>query len=233
MSHPSTVVLERYSVDDLPPQPRQDTAKHLSACDSCRCYVDELGQSRATRLGTVPADLFAKQVAERRDQHTRRIGRRAAFGVATAALAAAAMFVLVPRTEEAIRFKGDSIVIHRSRGSEVRILEDGDRIRAGDALRMVLTLPKATSVAAWFVDARGRVDRVADGLSVNLTAGEQALPGSAIVETPCVDSWVVVVTGTGATETTEAALRSAVRGGVPDTSQWIPPGSRARFLKCE
>jgi hypothetical protein len=235
-AHPSSTVLERFSAEDLAGAARQETAAHVERCASCRAYLEELALARDARLASVPPDRFIGLVAERRDRaaglaHRRR--RRYVMGGTSALLAAAAALVLIARPGPEIRLKGTGVAVHRSRAGAVRVLGEGDTIRVGDALRLVVTLPRRSAVAAWFVDQNGRVDGLLSSGAVVLPAGEQPLPGSVTVEAPCVDSQVVVAVGRAANGDTEAALRRALVSGLPPQGGWQPPGTLARSLRCE
>lgn len=159
--------------------------------------------------------------------------RRRWIGLGAGLLAAAAALVLLrpaPRPE-GVRWRGGDLTVHRLRGGVVTVLGD-EGVRAGDGLRVVVTLPRPAPVDAWFVDARGRVDRLWPGGPRPLPAGPQALPDSVTVEAPCVDLFLVVVSGAAARPETEAALRRAVSGGVPAGDAWLPAGAALRRLRC-
>ena len=133
---------------------------------------------------------------------------------------------------EHIKWKGAGLTVQRLRDGEARVLGADDTIRGTDALRVIVTQPRAQLVGAWLVDARGRVDALLPDGPVSLPDGAHVLPGSAVIEAPCIDSWLVVALGDGATQT-EAALRGAVDGGVPGGERWIPPGTLVRRLRCQ
>jgi hypothetical protein len=103
-------------------------------------------------------------------------------------------------------------------------------------LRVVVTLDRLTAVNVWFVDRQGRVDRLLESGAIELPPGQHALPGSAIVNNPCVDLWLVVATGEAATSLTETEVRQrvarvaqVVEGTRDDASQEI----QIRELGCE
>jgi hypothetical protein len=232
--HPNRITLERLSVGDLSDPDRVAAVQHTESCPACRAFLEELEAAQTARLTAMPAERFVALVAERRDRDanlaTRR-RRRWGFG-AVAAVAAAALLLLIPRPEQ-IRLKGAGVTIHRKRGGEVQVLAGNDTIRAGDALRLVITQAQAGPIAAWMVDARGRVDAWLSDSRQFLAAGEHALPGSVIVESPCVDSWLVVASGAAADEKTAKELRRAVAAGVPAGDAWFPRGTQVRKLRCE
>lgn len=234
-THPSPNLLERFSVDDLPASQRSDTAQHVSSCAPCRLLLDELEAARVVRMAVVPPELFVAQVAERRDRGAVLVQRpryRLWIG-ALASAAAAAVLILTPHPSPRIGLKGTGVTIHRNRGGDVRIVGGGETIRAGDALRVVVTLPRPNQVAAWFVDAHGRVDSLLAASPLLLAAGEQVFPGSVTVDSPCVDLQLVLAVGPSAGGHTETALRLAVAHGIPAGDDWLPAGSLVRTLRCE
>ena len=78
----------------------------------------------------------------------------------------------------------------------------------------------------------GRVDRLLATGPVSLGTGEQALPGSAVVDAPCSDMWVVVGVGPGSTSSAEMALKR-LGPGSREGDDWVPKGCLARQLRCE
>jgi hypothetical protein len=227
--HPSSLQLERFSVDDLPVEAREGTRVHVDSCPDCTRFLNGLDQARAECLRAIPPEELLRRIATSvRPQ----LPRWSWLGLGAAAIAAGLLLVLLLPVEP-IRLKGAGVAVYRKRGDEVQILRADQNIRAGDSLRVVVSLPRRTPIAAWFLDARGRVDRfLADG-SVPLDRGEQALPGSAVVESPCVDLWLMVVTGSGATQRLESAFQRAQTNNLPPGEGWAPSGAVVRPLRCE
>ncbi len=228
--HPSSLQLERFSVDDLPAEAHERTRAHLQDCDECRRSLGELEQAREDCLRALPPERLIGRIAlNRRDIRPRRLW--IGLTALTAAAAGSALILFFPRSER-VQLKGLGVSVYCRRGDQVRLLMPGERIRAGDGLRLVLTLAKRQPAAAWFVDARGRVDRFLTDGSTGLDAGEHALPG-AIVESPCVDLWLVVAAGSEATQRLGEAFERARRDGVPPGEGWAPAGAVVRALRCE
>lgn len=221
MSHPIAFVLERLAVDDLPVDEAAATRAHVAACDECRAYVESLGALSARRLAEVPPAAFVCKLVERR-----RVGRRrivAAVTTGAAALLAASLILWLPRA--GMRIKGGGFAIERQRdGVTTRVGSDAT-VRAGDRLRVIVTLAAPTTVDAWFVGVDGRVDALVDA-PVAAAAGERPLPGSVTVDAPCVDGSIVVATGDDASPATEAALRAHALAAVP-------AHARVAKLRCE
>ncbi len=227
--HPSSLRLERFSVDDLPVEAQERTGAHVQGCDECRRSLGELEQAREDCLRALPPErLLGKIAQKRRDIRPRRLW----IGLtALTAAAAGALILVLPQTDR-VQLKGLGVSVYCRRGDQVRLLAPGERIRAGDGLRVALTLANRQPAAAWFVDARGRVDRFLTDGSTALEAGEHALPG-AIVESPCVDLWLVVAAGSGASERLGEAFERARRDGIPPGEGWAPAGAVVRALRCE
>ncbi len=228
--HPSSLQLERYSVDDLPAEAQEKTRAHVQSCPECRQALDQLEEARGDCLRKLPEERLLARIGESR-RHLRARWSWIRFGTLSAAAAGLAVFLLVPRPDR-VQLKGMGVSVYSRRGDEVRLLAPGERIRAGDGLRVVLTLSNQQATAARFVDARGRVDRFLSDGSKSLDPGEHALPG-AIVESPCVDLWLVVAAGSEATQRLGEAFERARRDGVPPGEGWAPAGAVVRALRCE
>jgi hypothetical protein len=236
--HPSRFMLERHCVGDLSPAERDETILHLQRCPSCQVRIGDIKEQAARDLARYPADEFVTQLSLRMGHEVRRVSqfrRWAAVGMA-AAMAAAATLILAPRAHEpldVIALRGSGLQVHRNRDGMAKLMENGDRIKAGDALRVVVTLPHPEPVDVWFVDATGRVDRLLATGAVSVGTGEQALPGSAVVDAPCTDMWVVVGVGAAATSNAEPALKQLGAGTRAGNDDWVPKGCLARQLRCE
>jgi hypothetical protein len=228
--HPSSLQLERFWVVDLPPDAQEKTRAHVRDCVECRRSLEELEHAREEFLRTLPAEKVLANLAGRRGQLR---SKRVLMGVGalTALAAGLALAVLVPRADR-VQLKGLGASVYCKRGDQVRLLAPGEKIRAGDGLRVVLTLATRQPAAAWFLDARGRVDRFLTGGSSVLDPGEHALPG-AVVESPCVDLWLILATGSDATQRLEAQFERARREGIVPGEGWAPAGALVRALRCE
>jgi hypothetical protein len=243
--HPSELVLERLSVNDLSREVREVTERHVADCLSCRQFLGSLETAKEERLREVPPEMFMANLARRRRREERLARGRLLSVVAGAVLAAAAMVVVIPRLRETpgqgvqvgtdqVRLKGGTgVTVHRRRDEAVTILPAEARIRAGDGLRVVVTLDRAAVVDVWFVDRQGRVDRLLESGPMELPPGQHALPGSAVVDTPCLDLWLVVATGEAATTLTEAEVRQRVAQVVEGARDDASPEVQIRELGCE
>ena len=228
--HLSWLNLERFSVDDLPADARETTRGHLQACDQCRRRLEELEHERDSHLRRFSPESL---IARIRKEPRRFFLFRPTIGFGALGLVAAALTLIVLGPGDRVRLKGTGVSIYRQRGDEVRLLGPEQGIRAADALRVVLTLPSRQPVAAWFVDAQGRIDRFLSEGSTALERGERPLPGSAVVESPCVDLWLVVATGAGAAQRLESSFERARLDRLPPGERWAPTGSVVRALQCE
>ena len=233
--HPSRFMLERHCVGDLSPAERDKTVFHLEACSSCQVRIGEIKDEAERELTLLPPDEFVAKLSVRMGREVRRASqfRRWATVSAAAAMAAAAVLMLSPRRSDTVALRGSGLQVHRNRDGMAKLMDTGDRIKAGDALRVVVTLPHPEAVDVWFVDATGRVDRLLTTTGpLALSSGEQALPGSAVVDAPCSDMWVVVGVGAASTASAETTLKRL--GPSPRTGDdWVPKGCLARQLRCE
>ena len=191
----------------------------------------------------MPPERFLDRVAERRDRSASLAQRRRTWtvgGGVVASLAAAAALLLVlrpgPVTDggDDVRFKGAGFSLVRQRGAEQHEMTSADRVRAGDALEVVVTQARAGAVAAWIVDGSGRIDAVVEGAVAHLGAGRGALPASLVVDAPC-SPMVVVAAAGDAIAPTETAMRAVVAGagGLPASGDWVPRGGWWRRVDCE
>jgi len=199
MMHPRCRALEAHATGE----PAPGVAEHLADCAACRGQVEALERERGELLARLPAARFVAGVAARRvavEHHARR--RRLAIGGGAVVLAAAAVLLAPSLRTADTRFKGFGVEIFRKRGAAVEALDASGRIRAGDGLRVSLTLPQAQRVALWFIDAHSRIDAYPGG-ERELPPGPTLLPG-VTVDQPCVDMKLVIATPDGRLERTLA-----------------------------
>lgn len=211
--HPSAATLERCLLRDLPPAQQEATAAHARDCLPCRRQLEALSRERAAFLEAMPFESLQPALERARPRPT--WPRKAA--VAALALAAAVVAVVfVPRTPaetaETVRFKGAGLSVYRSRGGAVTLLGADDKLAAGDAVRLVVATDAPGEWMAWAIDSAGRLDRVLDR-PVTLERGAIPLPGSVVVEAPCLRTWFVAAKVRGSLEAHEAELAEALRTG--------------------
>jgi hypothetical protein len=228
--HPSRLELERLVTDDLRAAARDTLDEHVSSCAPCGAYMAELRAAHAERLARVPPSVFLDRHRQRRRRWLHRAILGWTGGVVTAVAATVLLFRLPHRADQ-IRFKGAGISVYRKRGDQVQVMTASDRVRSGDALRVVLTLggPARLWVAA--VDASGRIDPLVPGGLIELAAGEQPLPESAVVESPCVDMWLIAWPAVLPAEA-EVSLRRmlpSLRGGAAS----FPTSALVQSVRCE
>jgi hypothetical protein len=224
--HPTTFELERFSVGDLPPADDARVRAHAEACASCRGALEELEYERRAQLARRPPAAFVAAVAARRGR-TRRRWWRVGLPAAGLAVAAAAAVVLLLPGDPGVRMKGAAAVAaYRARGGQVtRLGDEGGPVAPGDAVQLVVTLPRRESVAAWAVEVGGRIEPLTEG-ALTLEAGERTLPHSAVVEAPCREARLVVVLGVRDYAATQRAVREA------GLEAKRVPGARVVALSC-
>src|SRR5215831_19252747 len=102
--HPSSLQLERFSVDDLPVEAQEKTRTHVQSCPECRQALDQLEQARGDCSRKLPEEKLLERIAESR-RHLRARWSWVGFGTLTAAAAGLAVFLLSPRPER-VQLKG-------------------------------------------------------------------------------------------------------------------------------
>jgi len=229
--HPASVTLERLAAGDLSPQAIDDTSKHVDACEQCQRFLAELAEATSSCLRSVPTERVLDAVSDARRRRAR-LMRWTQLSV-MGALAALLLVLVSPWDTTPVRLKGVGLSVQRKRGNQVLVMDSGTGIRAGDSLRIVVTLPKESSVSIWSIDAQGRVDRLGPAGGRSLSAGEHALPESAVVESPCVDLWLVLMTGAKAEPRFHDATRDAAQKQIAPGEAWVPPGALVKSFRCE
>lgn len=241
--HPSRRDLERMTVDDLSAAERDAFAQHVGSCPECRNYIDQVKHYSAAQIAAVPPEAFLSRMealhgadAAPEPSLFRRM-RWVWAGLAAAAATAVALFALIPALQpppqDSVRFKGSDLTIYRKRAESTRVISSSDRVRAGDALRLVLHLDEDRAAAVYFIDAAGKVDpfyRSATGLG----AGEHELPQSAVVDAPCRDLWILLLTGSAVpSASAEDLARLARARDETAVLGLLPRGAKAYRLRCE
>ncbi|MGZ3438887.1 MAG: anti-sigma factor family protein [Polyangia bacterium] len=223
-------MLERVSVDDLPPAQADEIRAHVASCASCAALLDELKGERAALVSSHPPAEFAATVG-RRARLTVWRARRRWLGGATAALAmAAALLLLVTRPPKPdTRMRGQGLTLYRQRDGKVSMLSARDKVRAGDRLRVVLLLPRASTIEARFAGEHGQIENLLLQ-PLTLEAGEHALPDAFTVDAPCESGWLIVSRERLPDAT---ALQTVLGFGKEATIEDALPGAHVRWLQCE
>jgi len=130
--HPSSLQLERFSVDDLPADAQERTRAHVLGCGECTRSLGELDRAREDCLRQLPPAKLLGRIAQKRSNIR---PRRLWIGLSafTAAAAAFAVILFFPRSDR-VQLKGASVSVYCRRGEQVRLLAPGERIRASDGL---------------------------------------------------------------------------------------------------
>lgn len=229
-AHPPSLVLERLSVDNLPSAQAEEVRAHVASCPECAALLDELSRERAALVSSLPPSEFAARVSARARATARRARRRwLGAATATVAMAAALLFVFLRPTRPGTQMRGSGLTVYRERNGNVSMLGARDKIRAGDRLRIVLLLPRASTVEGKFVDEHGTIEDLLLQ-PIDLEAGEQTLPGAFTVDKPCASGWLIV---SRERLPDAAALQTTIAFGKESTIEEALPGARVRWLQCE
>ena len=212
---------------------------HVESCERCRSRLALFEAARTSSAGNV-ARLVAAAAA-RQHPERRSLFRPVWLGAAGAAALAAAVVVLLrpPVTpDDGIRLKGASLRFVVQRDGVVSPGRTGDVVRAGDALRFVVTLGEPRylllvglgardEASAWFPYNGEASERLGAGV-------DQALPGSVVLDDAPGDETFVALFS--ATPLTFAEVRQAVaasRAEHPDgltRLDGLPPGTEQQWV---
>lgn len=180
--HPSDYALDRGG---------QEVDEHVAGCAAC-----QERRGHASRLDAhFGAEILPRtlgRVRARRLDERRQRRRWWAVGWSLGAVAAAALLLLIvrPRSESdwtgikgAAPANAARLSIFVKRGKDVKVLEPGQSLRAGDAVRFVARLDRPRYVELRARDAAGRERTLFPdgGTAAQLTPG-QPLPGGFVVD---------------------------------------------------
>ncbi|MBK7863071.1 MAG: hypothetical protein IPJ65_31570 [Archangiaceae bacterium] len=210
--HLDAVTLERSLLRDLSDELAHQTDAHLSSCLPCRRQLDALARERAAFLTELPFDTLLPQLPPRPAPSRWRTAARAGLALAAAVVALVVSARLAWAPAEPVRLKGVGLSLFRSRAGAVKLLTAEDRLAAGDALRLSVTVDASGRWMAWAVDGSGRVDRMLEQ-PLQLEQGAVTLPGAVVVEAPCLRTWFIAAKLDGPLERYEAELGEAARSG--------------------
>lgn len=170
---PPAIDLEREASGEDVPAVRA----HLPTCEPCRGYVEKLRAESAAFQKARPPERFLSQL-EARPRAAR--GPRTLFLVA-AATAALLVLVLFPKTRDPapVLFKGSLSSITVKRGDSVTVLQAGDTLAEGDALRFSVKTERPGFALVLNRDGRGKVAVVAP---FNATAAQAIPEGTTVLD---------------------------------------------------
>lgn len=107
-----------------------------------------------------------------------------------AAAAAIVIFVMQPGDEVRLKGTGIGVKMYRMRRGEVTLAHSGDTFAKGDALRFVVSSPRAAQYALVEVEAAGKITVQQRG---PLAAGTNALEGSWVLDESPNTEWFVLL----------------------------------------
>jgi hypothetical protein len=137
--------LDRFRLQELPPEEAAEVQAHLEGCAACRAAADVLASAEAEfRASASPL------------RSPRRPGRRAlAWGAGLVAIAATSVFLLQPTS--GVRSKGPptSLGMYVQHGPDVRRAREGEGVAPGDSLRFLYSSREASYLAILSLDGAG------------------------------------------------------------------------------
>jgi hypothetical protein len=159
--------------------------EHLARCESCRARMHErelLSAEFRSELAPVIPAAFRQKV---RSPSARRSRRTFVACLSAAAVVVIGLFVLRSKPYHGV--KGAALEVVRMRDGAIEMLEPGDRVRSGDALRF---RPKASSSERYVfigsVDGEGRFSTFypseGESQSVALPPAGEFLSGAVILD---------------------------------------------------
>ena len=192
---------------ELPPQVSPELRAALEATEA-----GEVAPTDAEVLARVPPEVFAAAV-QRRTQRQRRRRAAVAGGLLAAALG---LFVLVPRTpppgaDAEVRIKGERVRLEAwvERDAGARALVEGDVLREGDRVQLVVHGGGEGAGVVWSVDGRGVVTehhRFVDAAQLRLPSSYR------LDDAPDFEVFLVAV---GSLDPDEVLQRAREHGGDP------------------
>jgi hypothetical protein len=217
---PTRFTIASLRAGDLPPSEAERVEDHIERCEACRAVIREI-DAHAAEYESRADDHLARLMrhiesepgsAEVVPLEPRRRSRVVTVTIAVGGLAAAAMLALalVPaltdtdETEDRaeILFKGAlAVEIVAKRGADQFLVVDDIELRAGDAIRFVVSTGSAGWISVFSIDAAGRLspfypdtDPASDPEPLRLgRAGKHELPGSIILDDSRGHEEIVVV----------------------------------------
>ena len=173
---------------------------HLDGCERCRNRLAAFEHQAQAARPTVAALI---QRAEAAKTDGAKVGALANTGARTrwwrwwsiggalvAAAAAVVIFVMQPGDEVRLKGTGIGVKMYRMRRGEVTLAHSGDSFAKGDALRFVVSSPRAAQYALVEVEAAGKITVQQRG---QVNVGTTALDGSWVLDASPNTEWFVVL----------------------------------------
>lgn len=174
--HPSQLALDRLRLQE----PGTETIRtHVEGCAVCQTRLKAGNEKDVVYNASTFVGKEAHAVAKRARQTPWLV--RAVVGVA---IAAGLAVVVVPMLKEpssrgeGVKGNSPALTVYRHREGRVEKVQDGEVLKAGDALRFEVSLPNDASVVVVGVDGAGSVTPYSPlaGVSAMRGAGRQLLP---------------------------------------------------------
>ncbi len=157
MSHKrvGTWKLERYLLGELPPSAMEEIARQAKEDPDLGRKIHDLKQAGDTILGQNPPEAMLPHILRKYEANLRQAQLRAKagqvkrkrlyFAAPVLASALALLFVILAKDgtgpdrvkgEESLDYTKAQVLIYRKVGTEVKLLGNGDHVRAGDLLQL-------------------------------------------------------------------------------------------------
>lgn len=173
--HPSQRELDKARLEE---PGTEATRAHVETCAVCQARVAAAEKQDAQYA----ASTFVAKEAQAVSKRARQPPRKLVAGIGIALAAGLALFIvpalLKPPDGERVKGSDPELVVYRHREGRVEKVNDGDTLKAGDALRFEVVLPRPSHVVILGVDGARTVTPYvpAAGVATVLSAGRHALP---------------------------------------------------------
>jgi hypothetical protein len=151
-------LLERLALGELPEEAARAAQEQLAHEPGGAKRLEDLRASDAALLAQHPPQAAATEIARRQRTVIVQLRRRRAAWLAASAGVFAAVVLAVVLLPEQTGIKGDAgLLVYRSRGAQVELLENGATARAGDTVQLAYVRAHQTYGAIVSVDGAGKV----------------------------------------------------------------------------
>jgi hypothetical protein len=192
VTHPPRFDLDRYFAGSMESSDADRIKSHLTECEMCRSYLDEVQSDHEALMQRKPSESFAGEIASGVSSARTRPRTRRLFAWGFAAAGAACLAIMIwwlasEPSEKSERWMGQApaVRLYLYRGGQSDLL--GSRQpRAGDQLRYEISLPENQRGYAAVISVEGSqavpILPGADQDSPIPVKGNTLLPGSVVLD---------------------------------------------------